>query len=114
MFAVVGAVALAYAGMTCLAVAMERQHRQLRPGALQHRPRRARWRATGWISLALSLWVIVLAEGAGRGTTSWFGILSAVTLMLVLAIAYAPKWVFGSARLAAAVGLACLLGIVLV
>lgn len=107
--AVAGAIALAYAGMACLALVMERQHRQLRPGSQRGVPRRANWRMAGLTSLALSLWVSVLTWGPGPGTAAWFGIICAVTLLLVLAITYTPKRVLGSARLAAAVGVPCLL-----
>lgn len=109
-FAVVGAGTLAYTGMACLALAMERQHRQLRPGASQSGiPRRTMWRAAGSMSLALSLWISVLSWGSGPGTVAWFGMFSAVTLLLVLAVTYKPRRVAGSAQLAAIVGLACLL-----
>lgn len=114
VFAVAAAAALAYAGMACLAVTTERQHRQLRIGASQRgNLRRTMWRVAGWMWLALSLWISVLSWGPGPGTVAWFGTFSAVTLLLILAITYKPKRVLGSARLAAIVGLPCLLATVL-
>lgn len=88
---VTGIFALAHAGMTFLALAMDRHHRQLRPGAVQARQgQRVAWRAAGISMLTSSLWLCMESWGAATGTTAWFGILGAVSLALVLLLAYAP------------------------
>ena len=103
-----GSVVLAQAGMTGLALAMERHHRQLRPAAA--RPGRlasAAWRLAGWALLALSLWLSLHAWGASIGAVAWLGVLSAVTPALILMLPYTPAlarrigWLTGIAGLLA-------------
>lgn len=104
--ATIGSFALAYAGMSGLALAMDRHHRQLRqtadsPGAIIRRA----WRLAGWALLALSLWLSLHTWGAAVGAAAWFGVVSAVTLALVLVLPYAPALAWQAAWAAAPLGL---------
>jgi hypothetical protein len=108
-YAIVGALALAHAGMACIALASERQHHRHHASAPQSGKSRRALRLAGWMSLALSLWTGVLAWGGGSGAIVWFGMLSAVTLPLILMLTYVPARIFTSALIGAAVGLPCLL-----
>ena len=109
--AALGSVALAHAGMTGLALAMERHHRQLRPAA--PRPGRlavAVWRVAGWTVLALSLWLGLAAWSAATGAAVWCGVLSAVTLVLILSLPYAPALAWRLGWITGAFGLLSMLG----
>ncbi len=108
--AAVGAFALAHAGLTALALAMERHHRQLRPAVPP--PRRhtgLAWRLAGASALALSLWLCRLAWGSGSGVAAWFGITSAAALALIVLLAYAPAFARRLGGIATALGLLALL-----
>lgn len=110
VFAVTGAATLSYAGMACLALASERQQRHIRPAASRRGiSRRAVWRVAGVVMLALSLLISLVAWGAGPGTAGWLGMISAVLMPLILAIAYVPTQVRSSAGVAATAGLICVL-----
>lgn len=98
--------ALAHAGMTCLALAMARHHRQLRPTARPSgRIARTVWRLAGWGLLALSLGLSLHAWGAATGAAAWFGVASAVALLLILLLAYLPALTWRLGWMAAGLGL---------
>lgn len=98
--------ALAHAGLTGLALAMDRHRRQLRPSAQPGtRLASAAWRVAGWTLLALSLGLSVLAWGGATGTAVWFGVLSAASLALILMLPYAPTLAWHTGWLAAVAGL---------
>jgi len=103
--AAVASLALAHAGLTGLALAMERHHRQLRPAALPGRGTRATFRAAGWALLALSHWMSLAAWGAATGTAAWFGVLSTAALALVLMLPYAPMLAWRTGWIAGIAGL---------
>jgi len=108
--AALGSLALAHAGMTALALTMDRHRRQLRPAAA--RPGRlagTAWRLTGWTLLALSLWLSGHAWGAPVGTVAWFGLASAASLVLILMLPYAPALAWRLGCVTGAVGLAAAL-----
>lgn len=104
--ATVGAFALAHAGLTALALAMARHHRQLRPSAAPpgSNARRA-WRLAGAIALALALWLCRLAWGSGSGVAAWFGVLGLATLSLILLLPYAPTLAWRLGCVSAGLGL---------
>lgn len=84
------ALALAYAGMTSLCLAMERHHAQVWG---RHAARRAvpALRAAGWLLLALAIVPCVGAWGAAAGVVLWLGCLSAGALLLAGLLPYWPR-----------------------
>ncbi|MDZ4315335.1 MAG: DUF3325 domain-containing protein [Azonexus sp.] len=108
ILAVFSAFALAYLGMTGLALAMDRHHRQMFPG--RHLPStRVRYaiRFTSWGLLGLSAWACAHAWGTAVGAVAWFGVLMVVALLLVCLQPYAPRWI----RWGAAAAVLILLGV---
>lgn len=100
--------ALCYAGMASLSLAMDRHHGQIwrRDPAPP-----ARWllRGCGWLLLALAAWPCLRGWGASIGAVVWAGSLCAGALAYVLMLAYHPRTaaalalpatVFAAARLA--------------
>jgi len=87
------ALALAYAGLAALCLAMERHHGQVfaRRGPAPGRQRALR--LLGWLLLALSPLPAIALRGAGEGTVLWCGLLTAALLPLALLLAYAPRLV---------------------
>lgn len=105
--AAIGSLALAHAGLTGLAVAMDRHHRQLRPYAKLP----ARWvsatsRIVGWVLLALSMKLSMLAWGTATGLAVWFGLFSAAGLALIVMLPYTPALASRAGWITATVGLA--------
>lgn len=83
---------LAYAGLTALCAGFDRHYRQLRPNRSGFsRRKHLLVRVGGWLLLGLSLWVSGRAWGPGIGWVAWFGLLSGLTVMLVLQLTYAPR-----------------------
>lgn len=87
---VTAALLLASAGMTALALAIDRHHRQVygadaTPGA------RLVLRVAGAVLLALAIYPCVLLWGAGAGVVAWTGMLTAGALVPALALAYYPR-----------------------
>lgn len=102
-----GSLALAHAGLTGLALAMDRHRRQLRPSAkLPARWMAAMSRTVGWTLLALSMKLSMLAWGTATGIAVWFGALSAAGLALIFMLPYAPILAWRAGWITAAVGLA--------
>ena len=83
---------IAYAGLTALCAGFDRHYRQLRPSKPGLSPvQHLLFRTSGWLLLGLSLWISVRAWGPGIGWVAWFGILSGMTVLLVLQLTYAPR-----------------------
>ena len=89
------ALALAYAGMASLCLAMDRHHKQVWGRDASDR---ARWslRCAGSLLLALAALPCTEAWGASVGVVAWLGLLSAAALLVAGSLPYAPRW---SARL---------------
>ncbi len=86
------ALALAFAGMAGLALAMDRHHEQVtgRAEVVPHTRRRVlRW--VGSLLLALSLAACIGAWGATVGVTAWCGFLTAGGLLVGVLLTYAPR-----------------------
>ena len=82
---------IAYAGLTTLCAGLDRHYRQLRPNRTGFSPHQHLLvRIGGWLLLGLSLWISIFAWGPGIGWVAWFGILSAMTVLLVLQLTYTP------------------------
>ena len=83
---------IAYAGLTALCAGFDRHYRQLRPSKPGLSPvQHLLFRTSGWLLLGLSLWISVRAWGPGIGWVAWFGILSGMTVLLVLQLTYTPR-----------------------
>lgn len=84
------ALALSYAGMAGLCLAMDRHHAQVwkRDASVP-----ARWslRTLGWLLLTLALVPCTVAWGATVGVVVWLGFLSAGALLLAWLLPYAPR-----------------------
>lgn len=97
------ALALCYAGMAGLCLAMDRHHAQVwkRDASTP-----ARWglRTLGWLLLALALLPSVSAWGATVGVVVWLGFLSAGALLLALLLPYAARPATALAGICAVLG----------
>jgi len=102
------ALALAFAGMTALAFAMDRHHEQLTGERAIPRRRSRLLRVLGAALLAAAVLPSVGGWGATVGVVAWLGWISAGALVAVLWIAAAPRW---AARAAAALAPLALLGL---
>lgn len=101
------ALALAFAGMTALAFAMDRHHGQLTGEREVAKGRSRLLRLLGSLLLAAALLPSVGGWGATVGVVAWLGWISAGALVAVVWIAAAPRW---AARAAAALAPLALLG----
>ncbi|CDG81380.1 DUF3325 domain-containing protein [Janthinobacterium agaricidamnosum] len=106
--AISSALALAYAGMAGLCLAMDRHHRQVWGGEPAPAARRG-LRGAGWLLLLIALWPCIAVWGTSVGIVAWLGFLSAGALLLVGLLPYAPRLtpvLGGLAALLALAGLA--------
>lgn len=85
------ALALAFAGMAGLALAMDRHHEQVTGRAEVPRTRRLVLRWVGGLLLALSQAACIVAWGATVGVTAWCGFLTAGGLLVGVLMTYAPR-----------------------
>jgi hypothetical protein len=81
------ALALAYAGFTALALAMDRHHRQVWRRTASGRTR-ILLRAAGILGLGLSLATCIVQSGWSVGLVLWLGVLTAATLAVVVGLAW--------------------------
>jgi hypothetical protein len=102
--------ALCYAGLSGVCLAMDRHYRQV----CQRPPSSMRMQALrfgGWLLLALSLLACMRSIGASAGAVLWFGVLSICTAAIVVMLAYAPSAVARCALIAAPIGAFALLAL---
>lgn len=81
------ALALSFAGMLALSLAMDRHHEQLTRRRETPRLLRGCLRVLGSLLIALALLPCLLAWGGSVGTVAWLGFLSAGALCVVLLLA---------------------------
>jgi hypothetical protein len=108
----IASLALCYAGLTGLCLAMGRHHQKV----LQRQIAKGRalgFRAAGWALLTLSLVACVIGWGASVGVVVWFGVLSAAALIIIVLLPYAPLVIARAGASAAAVGVVTLTWVVL-
>jgi hypothetical protein len=101
---VLTAVALTYAGMAALALAIDRHHRQAF-GADAAPTARNALRGAGSLLLALAVTPCVHLWGPGAGVVAWTGMLTTGALLSTLLLPYWPRKLVPSATGAAALGL---------
>lgn len=93
------AAVLSYVGFSALCLSMTRHYSDLLSGALTCA--RARLlKLVGWLSLALSCWSAVAADGWGFGLVNWFAVLMASALLWVFLMPFRPRWVLTLALVA--------------
>ncbi|MDO8828332.1 DUF3325 domain-containing protein [Methylophaga sp.] len=93
LLATLSAISLAFAGMTRLAMNMDRHYRQL---PKQH-SQRMKWRSLSpliaSLLLSASLIAAIISQGVGNGLVLWFGILTITTFALAMLFTYRPETV---------------------
>ncbi|MFV3386755.1 DUF3325 domain-containing protein [Pseudomonas sp. NY15364] len=100
-----GALLLAYVGMSALCMGLERSFRQVfkhMPSALSCRC----LRALGWLLLVASLAFSVRMWGVAAGIVGWVGVMSVAGVALIMLLPYAPRVALALPGFA---GLACTL-----
>lgn len=78
-------------GFLCLAIAMNRHHRQV----LDRTPsihKALKLRLLGSTVIAISFALCVIAAGWDTGTVLWFGVASASVLAITALLSYLPRW----------------------
>lgn len=99
-----GALALSYAGMASLALAMDRHHQQWRGRDAPFALRRT-LRTAGALFLAMALLPCIDLWGTGAGIVAWLGLLTAGALLLALLLPYGARLAAALAPVAAISGL---------
>lgn len=85
---------LLYTGLAAICAGYDRHRRQLWPASGKpSASKRAALAVGGWLLLALSLWLAVSAWSGGIGWVLWFALLTAATTLLVVQLAYAPRFI---------------------
>lgn len=90
------ALALAFSGMSALALAMDRHHQQLRQRDAEPTLRNI-LRLLGAVLLAMALLPCIDLWGGGAGIVAWTGFLTAATLLLAGLLSYTPRLAAGLA-----------------
>ncbi len=99
------ALALCYAGMAALALAMDRHHEQVTGQGDVPGPRRQALRWGGGLLLALALAACAAAWGLTVGLVAWCGFLTAGGLAVAWLLPYAPRQAAVAALAALLLGL---------
>jgi hypothetical protein len=81
---------LGFGGMGSLCLSMKSHARQI--GNLNHWTGWPGLKWLGWSLLAFSIAIVVGVRGWGPGLVSFFGMLSAATLLVIALITYRPRW----------------------
>ncbi|WP_313177168.1 DUF3325 domain-containing protein [Massilia sp.] len=97
---------LAYCGLAANSVALDRHYADIHGRGKEPDARtRLRYRALGWLGIALSLAACVGANGWHTGPVLWCGVLTASAIVLTLLLQYAPHRVLSLAWINALGGL---------
>ncbi|MCJ2009949.1 DUF3325 domain-containing protein [Methylobacterium sp. E-041] len=99
--------ALCFAGLSALALSLDRHHRDaflVRPGAARART----LRIAGWAGIGLSFVAAVALEGWNFGPVQWIGALTGAALLVVAFLSYRPGWLRPAALLALPIALVAL------
>ena len=99
------ALALSYAGMAGLSLAMDRHYEQATGQGEVPRARRRVLRAAASVLLVLALLACTGAWGATVGFTAWWGFLTAGGVLVAWLMAYRPRQAVAGAGVALLLGL---------
>lgn len=103
------ALALCFAGMSALSLAMDRHYEQF-TGHSEPPPLQRRWlRGFGSAALALAVWPCVAHWGWGIGLTAWCAWLTAGGMAVAWTLPYIPRWTVRASAAAAGIGLLALI-----
>lgn len=78
---------IAFAGLTCLSLAMKKHRAKVR---VRHIPSSTVTRTMGWLLLGVSFVVAIFAFGPAMGVVAWMGQLSVAGAILVLMMSRRP------------------------
>jgi hypothetical protein len=95
------ALALCFAGVAALSLAMDRHCEHMMRGGEPSHGRRIAARAAGALLLASALWCNTVAWGPSVGLVAWCGWIAAGALLVTMVLTWRPRWT-GRAGLAAA------------
>ncbi|MYM71945.1 DUF3325 family protein [Duganella sp. FT134W] len=109
---VLTALALCFAGMVALSLAIDRHHKQVY-GADAPPRKRYLLRVGGTLLLALAIAPCLLLWGSGAGLVAWVGMLTVGALLAAGLLPYWPARVAPLAAVAGALGLVGLAGLAL-
>ena len=108
-FAFAVALALCYAGMAALSLALDRHYTQLTGRETPSRAERIGLRQLGAALLALALWPCIAGWGLTVGVTVWWGLLAAGALAVGWLLPYRARQSIRAAALAGALAVVALL-----
>ncbi|GJD30217.1 hypothetical protein PMNALOAF_1461 [Methylobacterium adhaesivum] len=84
--------ALSFAGLSALCLAMDRHHRAIFRVAPSRRQARA-LRGAGWCGIAASFAAAVILADWNFGPVQWLGSLTGAALLVVGLVSYRPRWI---------------------
>lgn len=102
------ALALCFAGMSALSLAMDRHYEQLTGQSEPPTRHRQGLRLAGSAALALAVWPCVAHWGWGVGLTAWFAWLTAGGMAVAWTLPYAARGTVRASVAAAGIGLLAL------
>lgn len=105
------ALALCYAGMAALSLALDRHYTQLTGSDAPSRGERIGLRLLGAALLTLALWPCIAGWGVSVGMTAWWALLAAGALAVGWLLPYQARPVMHTAVLAGALAVVALLAI---
>jgi hypothetical protein len=91
--------ALSFAGLAALCLAMDRHHRAI-VGRGQSRTRARALRLSGWAAIAASFAAAIVTSDWNFGPVQWIGSLTGAALVVVGLVSYRPAWIRPAALLA--------------
>lgn len=93
----VAAWALCYAGMTALALTLNRHYAQMMGPSAPSQAKRIALRVVGWLFLTASLIPVWKDWQEGIGLVAWCGLLTLAASLVAWLLPYLPRFVAGSA-----------------
>lgn len=107
------ALALCFAGMAALSLAMDRHYEQLTGAAEPPHGQRLGLRLAGTVLLAAALWPCVRQWGWGVGLAAWCAWLTAGAMAVAWTLPYRPRGTVRASAASGAVGVLSLLALIL-
>lgn len=83
-----------FVGLIAFSLSMKRHFKQFFPQRKMASLRLlAVFRIIGYLSLSLSIYLCVIAQGLGLGLVIWFGVITIVALLQAMLLTYKPQWI---------------------